>query len=166
MSKSVRLWVGNQRPCVQGCTELIADPSSVAHLKKKKHPHQKKAPAERIFKVQRCTVLTEKAYLSLKHASNPQPTMNAYKRWSWKQKGPERERWMDGWNRLVSFAFQSPAFHARAVCLLSATHLYSLFFDLKARVPLPMRNIMWEKHVFFSPAMSWKPESSNLVQEK
>lgn len=41
--KCVSLQVVNQRPYVQSCTELIADPSSVAHLKQnKKHPHQKK----------------------------------------------------------------------------------------------------------------------------
>lgn len=51
------LQVVNQRPYVQGCKELIADPSNVAHRKQnKKTPTSEKNPAERISKVQCCTV--------------------------------------------------------------------------------------------------------------
>lgn len=83
----VFLWVVNQRPCVQGCTELIADPSSMAHLEQnKKHPHQKK-PQQREF-LKCCTVLytSKRPKSATKHTSNPQPTMGSYKRRSWGQR--------------------------------------------------------------------------------
>lgn len=56
VSASVCLRVDNQRPYVQGCTEPIANPSSVAHLKQnKKHPHQKKPQRREFLKC--CTAL-------------------------------------------------------------------------------------------------------------
>lgn len=50
------------------------------------------------------------------------------------------EGWSDGGNRPVSFTFLFPAFHAWAVCILSATG-YSLAFEVKARVGLLMQTV-------------------------
>lgn len=137
VSNSACLWVVNQRPYVQGCTELIADPSSVAHLRQnKKHPHQKKPQPTEFLKCS-AALCTSKRPSS---ASNtPQILSQQWARTKGgaegKETGGERERERDGWNRLVSFTLQYPAFHAWAVCFLSATHLCSVFPGVKANVP-------------------------------
>lgn len=145
--------------------------------KKKETPTSEEAPAVRISKVQRCNCAGwKRAYLSLKHASNPQPTMSAYKRWGWKQRdqrgcggwvGEWMEGRMEGWsdrgNRPVSFTFLFPAFHAWAVCILSATG-YSLAFEVKARVGLLMQTVTWQQHMqpFFKNPASCKLRAWNV----
>lgn len=127
--------------------------------KKKETPTSEEAPAVRISKVHRCNCAGwKRAYLSLKHASNPRPTMSAYKRCGWKQREQRGsggwvdewiarrvEEWSDGGNRSVSFTFLFPAFHVWAVCILSATTC-SLAFEVKARVELLMQTATWEQH--------------------
>lgn len=108
--------------------------------KRKKHPHQRKRQQWGFLKCSAATALAEKrAYLSLKHASNPRPTMSVYKRWGWKQReqrgsGGRMEGWSDGGNRPVSFTFLFAVFHAWAVCILSATNtLFGLWSEGQSR---------------------------------
>lgn len=77
-----------------------------------------------------------------------------------KRLGGER----DVWNRLVSVTLQSPAFHARVVCFLSATQLYVVWS--KGQSPLyPICEDQTDRvqSVFFSTQVqfyqSWRPET-------
>lgn len=151
-AESASLSGESKAPMRKGCMELIADPSSVAHLRqnekmksnKKEKSTSEEAAAVRISKVQCCNRAGwKRAYLSLKHASNPRPTMSIYKRWGWKQReqrgsggrmGGRREERRDGGNRPVSFTFLFLAFHAWAVCILSATNtLFGLWSEGQSR---------------------------------
>lgn len=99
VSNSACLWVVNQRPYVQGCTELIADPSSVAHLRQnKKHPHQKKPQPTEFLKCS-AALCTSKRPSS---ASNtPQILSQQWARTKGGAEGKEtggereRERWVE-----------------------------------------------------------------------
>lgn len=98
--KCVSLQAVNQRPYVQSCTELIADPSSVAHLKQnKKHPHQKK-PQWREFLKCSAALCTSKRPTSATKTSLKSSANNGHfqKAERGQRDGKERE----GWKRLCA----------------------------------------------------------------
>lgn len=143
--RCVCLWVVNQRPYAQGCTELIADPSSVAHLKQnKKYPHQKKHQQREFLKCIAALCTSKKPTSATNTRLKSSANNGRLQKEELRAKRLERE--MRG-NRLASFTLKFPAFHAQAVPVLSATHLYSILSGVEAKVPTSRSvKIRWIEH--------------------
>lgn len=117
--KCVSLQVVNQRPYVQSCTELIADPSSVAHLKQnKKHPHQKKPQWREFLKCSAALCTSKRPTSATKTSLKSSANNGHFQKAERGQKDGRRER---GLEKTLCFPLHSPTFHGQAACFLTAT---------------------------------------------
>lgn len=163
VSNSACLWVVNQRPYVQGCTELIADPSSVAHLRQnKKHPHQKKPQPTEFLKCS-AALCTSKRPSS---ASNTPQILS--QQWALtkggaegKETGGEREREMGGTDLCPSlFNIQPFMLELYASCQQHTCVLCSL--EWRPTSP-PCRWRSDGRHSSVQFYQSWRPDTWSWV---